>query len=70
MGGVCLWKPHIHDALIAEAIVSTQAIRFAQEMGFRFVEIEGDSSLVIKKLEEICIDRSVISNIICGVKMN
>ncbi|KAG8504059.1 hypothetical protein CXB51_002423 [Gossypium anomalum] len=54
METTCLWNRYIFDVLITRALARTQAIEFTQE-------IEDDSSVVIKKLKVICIDRSMIS---------
>ncbi|KAL4363491.1 hypothetical protein GQ457_04G003200 [Hibiscus cannabinus] len=46
--------PHnnVLDALMAKALACLQAVHYAKELGFRRVIIEGDSLIVIKKLNE------------------
>lgn len=49
--GACTY-PHfnIADAFVAEAQFYEQAVRFAQELGFHRIQIEGDSLMIIKRL--------------------
>ncbi|KAH1032516.1 hypothetical protein J1N35_044690 [Gossypium stocksii] len=62
--------PHINiaDAFVAEARAYEQAIQFAQDIGFRRVQIEGDSLTIIKKLHANTNDRSVLSLILADIR--
>ncbi|MBA0692896.1 hypothetical protein Goari_010419 [Gossypium aridum] len=53
----------VADAFVAEARACERALHFALDMGFRKVVLEGDSLTVIKKLNSIVADRSVLSPI-------
>ncbi|KAL4302002.1 hypothetical protein GQ457_10G000840 [Hibiscus cannabinus] len=63
--------PHrgIADAFIAEAVACEKAVSFALDLGFRSVQIEGDSLSVIKKLNSKEMDKSIISPIIGDIKV-
>ncbi|KAL4280660.1 hypothetical protein GQ457_03G022750 [Hibiscus cannabinus] len=58
--------PHMRvaDAFMAEAMACEQAVTFAIELGFRSVQVEGDSLSVIKKLVSAAPDKSILSPII------
>ncbi|KAK8713760.1 hypothetical protein V6N13_148970 [Hibiscus sabdariffa] len=62
--------PHfgIGDEFIAEVVACDKAVTFALELGFRSVQIEGDSLSVIKKLSSAMTDKSVISPILVDIK--
>ncbi|KAK8551365.1 hypothetical protein V6N12_040009 [Hibiscus sabdariffa] len=62
--------PHrgIADAFIAEAVACEKAVSFALDLGFRSVQIEGDSLSVIKKINSTAMDKSIISPIIGDIK--
>ncbi|KAL4385050.1 hypothetical protein GQ457_15G008960 [Hibiscus cannabinus] len=62
--------PHfgISDAFIAEAVACDKVVTFALELGFRSVQIEGDSLSVIKKLCSAMADKSIISPILVDIK--
>ncbi|MBA0660409.1 hypothetical protein Goklo_012428 [Gossypium klotzschianum] len=49
MRAVCLWNRYVPNELAVEVLASTQALRFAQELGFWKVEVEVDSLVVIMK---------------------
>lgn len=51
-----------------EAYACPQAVAFAEEMGFREVDIEGDSLKIVKKLVSHELDRSISGNIILEIK--
>ncbi|MBA0746748.1 hypothetical protein Gogos_009239, partial [Gossypium gossypioides] len=53
----------VADAFVAKARACERALYFALDMGFRKVVLEGDSLTVIKKLNSIITDRSVLSPI-------
>ncbi|KAK8711044.1 hypothetical protein V6N13_146346 [Hibiscus sabdariffa] len=63
--------PHnnVLDALMAEALACLQSVHYAKELGFRRVIIEGDSLIVIKKLNEGMHDRSTIAPVIHDIRM-
>ncbi|KAK8548039.1 hypothetical protein V6N12_060966 [Hibiscus sabdariffa] len=63
--------PHseVADAFIAKAIACERAVSFAADLGFRSVQIEGDSLSVIKKLTSATTDRSIISPIINDIRI-
>ncbi|KAL4361294.1 hypothetical protein GQ457_04G002860 [Hibiscus cannabinus] len=58
--------PHtgIADAFVAEAVACERAVMLAIDLGFRSIQIEGDSLSVIKKLNSSAMDKSAISPII------
>ncbi|KAL4334864.1 hypothetical protein GQ457_07G036340 [Hibiscus cannabinus] len=58
----------INDAFIAEAKACEAAITFAIELGFRSIQVEGDSLAVIKKLSSSSSDKSIIRPIISDIK--
>ncbi|KAK5775627.1 hypothetical protein PVK06_043540 [Gossypium arboreum] len=43
----CFWKEQIPCPLSAEALAFAQAIRFARDLGFRWVETEGNSAVLL-----------------------
>ncbi|MBA0667408.1 hypothetical protein Goklo_000498 [Gossypium klotzschianum] len=67
--GACTY-PHfnIADAFVAEVRACEQAVRFAKELGFRRVQIEGDSLMIIKRLHSCTVDRSVLGPIVVDIK--
>ncbi|KAL4384743.1 hypothetical protein GQ457_15G002920 [Hibiscus cannabinus] len=58
----------INDAFIAEAKACEAAVTFAIELGFRSIQVEGDSLTVIKKLSSSSSDKSIIRPIISDIK--
>lgn len=67
--GSCTYpEVHVADAFIAEARACEQTVRFAIEMGFCQVQIEGDSLTIIKKLNSSDEDKSVFSPINRNIK--
>ncbi|KAK8580316.1 hypothetical protein V6N12_070594 [Hibiscus sabdariffa] len=65
----CIY-PHlgIADAFIAEAVACEKAVSFALELDFRWVQIEGDTLSVIKKLNSTLMDKSIISLILGDIR--
>ncbi|KAK8490128.1 hypothetical protein V6N13_097283 [Hibiscus sabdariffa] len=63
--------PHsgVTDAFIAEAFACEKAVSLAIDLGFRSVQIEGDSLSVIKKLQSVAADKSIISPIIDDIRV-
>ncbi|KAK8480350.1 hypothetical protein V6N11_036395 [Hibiscus sabdariffa] len=63
--GACAY-PHtsIADPFIAEAKACEMAVSFAIDLGFRQIQVEGDSLSIIKKLNSIIADKSIISPIV------
>ncbi|MBA0844664.1 hypothetical protein Goarm_022890, partial [Gossypium armourianum] len=61
MGVYCSWNRNIRSPEATEALAAVQAVRFAQDMGFRRVTFEGDSIVVISKIEAQHLDRSEVS---------
>lgn len=59
---------HVAYAFIAEAWAWEQAVRFAIDMGFRKVQMEGDSLTVIKRLNSYIKNKSVLSPIVGHIK--
>ncbi|MBA0573128.1 hypothetical protein Golob_000420, partial [Gossypium lobatum] len=55
-------------AFVAEVRACEQAVRFAQELGFRRVQIEGDSLMIIKRLHSCTADRSILGLIVVDIK--
>lgn len=54
---------------MAEARACERVVWFAKELGFRVVQIEGDSLITIKKLQLKTLDRSCLGPIIADIKM-
>lgn len=52
----------------AEAIACIQALKFAEEMGFRQIEVEGDSRTTIMIINQGVVDRSTMGVYIEDVK--
>ncbi|KAL4369153.1 hypothetical protein GQ457_05G006010 [Hibiscus cannabinus] len=59
---------NVVDAFVAEAYACKQAVCFAKDLGFTRVIIEGDSLIIIKKLNSGKVDRSVVSPIIRDIQ--
>lgn len=68
MAAACHWKEHIPSIIAVEALVALEAIRFAQNLGFYFVEFEGDSVVVIAKLQGSKNNRSEVNSYIWDAK--
>ncbi|KAK8527551.1 hypothetical protein V6N13_085373 [Hibiscus sabdariffa] len=62
-------RSNVLDALMAESLACLQAVRYAKELGFRRVIIDGDSLIVIKKINEGMHDRSIIAPVIHYIRM-
>ncbi|KAK8606864.1 hypothetical protein V6N13_052617 [Hibiscus sabdariffa] len=62
--------PHsaVADAFSAEALACESAVTFASDLGFRSVQVEGDSLSIIKKFNAATMDRSLISPIISDIQ--
>ncbi|KAK8673098.1 hypothetical protein V6N13_111454 [Hibiscus sabdariffa] len=59
----------VADAFIAEAFACEKAVSLAIDLGFRSVQVEGDSLTIIKKLQSASVDKSVISPIINDIRV-
>ncbi|KAL4361211.1 hypothetical protein GQ457_04G014700 [Hibiscus cannabinus] len=68
MAACALAHDAIDNVFIAEANACEAAINFAIDLGFRTIQVEGDSLTVIKKLSSPPIDKSIISPIIQDIK--
>ncbi|KAK8556731.1 hypothetical protein V6N12_003126 [Hibiscus sabdariffa] len=55
-------------SFIAEAKACEIAISFAIELGFRKIQVEGDSLSAIKKILSEVADKSILSPIVCDIK--
>ncbi|KAK8993767.1 hypothetical protein V6N11_007987 [Hibiscus sabdariffa] len=55
---------NVADTFMAKVMACEQAVTFAIELGFRSVQMEGDSLSVIKKLISATSDKSILSPII------
>lgn len=64
LGLACFWQDNISCPLTSKALSCVQAIHVAQDLGFKNVELEGDSEVLISKLNVADIDKSTISSII------
>ncbi|MBA0844862.1 hypothetical protein Goarm_022736 [Gossypium armourianum] len=53
---------------MAEARACLKAVSFAKELGFRDVCVEGDTFTIIKKLESVNEDRSIIGTIVQEIR--
>lgn len=56
------------DAFVVEVRASEQVVIFAVDLGFRSILVETDSLMVVKKLNSLKVDRSVLSPIIQDIK--
>ncbi|KAK8510277.1 hypothetical protein V6N13_103869 [Hibiscus sabdariffa] len=63
--------PHsaVADAFTAEALACETAVTFATDLGFRSVQVEGDSLSIIKKLNAATMNRSLINPIISDIQI-
>ncbi|KAL4336242.1 hypothetical protein GQ457_07G016650 [Hibiscus cannabinus] len=63
--GACAY-PHLSvaDPFVAEAKACEMVVSFAIELGFRQIQVEGDSLSIIKKLNSTIADKSVLSPIV------
>ncbi|MBA0676340.1 hypothetical protein Goari_017819 [Gossypium aridum] len=68
LGLACFWQDNGSCLLTSEALAWVRDICFAQDLGFRKVELEGDSTVLLSKLNAAAIDRSTISSIIWDAK--
>ncbi|MBA0867394.1 hypothetical protein Goshw_029991, partial [Gossypium schwendimanii] len=57
---------YVPNALTAEVLASTQALRFAQELGFWKVEVEGDSLVGATELLTSWPKRGFTGNVMPG----
>ncbi|KAL4332661.1 hypothetical protein GQ457_07G043390 [Hibiscus cannabinus] len=69
MASCSIQHVNVADAFVAEALACRQAVRFAKDLGFSRVVIEGDSLIVIKKLNSDAVDRSLICPIVHDIKV-
>ncbi|KAK8663631.1 hypothetical protein V6N13_083440 [Hibiscus sabdariffa] len=60
--------PDVNDAFVAEAKACESAVLFAIELGFKIVQLEGDSLTVIRKFSSDSLDKSIIQPIITDIK--
>ncbi|KAL4284008.1 hypothetical protein GQ457_16G028620 [Hibiscus cannabinus] len=62
--------PHsdVNDAFVAEEKACESAVLFAIELGFKSVQVEGDSLTVIRKFSSGSLDKSIIQQIITDIK--
>ncbi|KAL4366884.1 hypothetical protein GQ457_05G001920 [Hibiscus cannabinus] len=62
--------PHsdVNDAFVAEVKACESAVLFAIELGFKSVQVEGDSLTVIRKFSSGSLDKSIIQPIITDIK--
>ncbi|PPR97270.1 hypothetical protein GOBAR_AA23395 [Gossypium barbadense] len=58
MGFTYFWNEYVSSLLITEAWAGLQTIRFVKDMGFRSVEVEGNSSVDISKFQSTNVDQS------------
>ncbi|MBA0850891.1 hypothetical protein Goshw_008982 [Gossypium schwendimanii] len=67
--GSCVYSvKNVRDLTTADAYACLQGVVFAEEMGFDEVIVEVDSMIVIKKLQSLENDRSLIVVIINEIK--
>ncbi|MBA0666333.1 hypothetical protein Goklo_002755, partial [Gossypium klotzschianum] len=59
---------NIPSSEVTEALAAIQAVRFAQEIGFHKVEVEGDPLVIFSKLRMQGLDRLKVSNYIWKAK--
>ncbi|KAK5845943.1 hypothetical protein PVK06_002195 [Gossypium arboreum] len=61
-------QDHIPCPLSAETLACVRAIRFSWDLDFHWVEIEGDSAVLISKLQCAATDRSPVSAFVWDTK--
>ncbi|KAH1047537.1 hypothetical protein J1N35_038321 [Gossypium stocksii] len=61
MTSYCQKNEYVPDSFVEEALATIQALRFADELGFRNIELEEDSLTVVRKRKEPTENRSYIS---------
>lgn len=61
MASYCQKNEYVPDSFVEEALATIQALRFADELGFRNIELEEDSSTVVRKLKDPIENRSCFS---------
>ncbi|MBA0636144.1 hypothetical protein Godav_024864 [Gossypium davidsonii] len=64
MGLAYFEQEHVPCLLRTEALACMRALEFARDLGFRCVELEGDSVMLISKLNSYDIDRSKVRTIV------
>lgn len=68
MGAACYWHENVPSIVVTEALATLKVVRFARDLGFNSIEVEGDLSIVIAKLHNSVVDRSEVSSYIWDVK--
>ncbi|KAK5794325.1 hypothetical protein PVK06_035547 [Gossypium arboreum] len=58
----------VHDSFDTEARAAVHALKFANNLGFTSIKLEGDSKMVIQKLADLRPDRSNVRAIIADGK--
>lgn len=67
--GACTYPVcNVRDPTTAEAYACLHGVRFASELGFSKITVEGDSLTVLKKLRNSEADRSIIGGLIDEIK--
>ncbi|KAK5793603.1 hypothetical protein PVK06_034755 [Gossypium arboreum] len=67
--GACTYPiVNIEDVFVADARACEQAIRFAFDLRFRCVQIEGDSLTIVKQVNSCTVDRSTLRPIVEDIK--
>nr|KJB68815.1 hypothetical protein B456_011G183700 [Gossypium raimondii] len=68
MGACVIKNDFVHDSFDAEARAAVHALKFANNLGFTSIELEGDSKMVIQKLADLRPGRSNVRAIIADGK--
>ncbi|MBA0860179.1 hypothetical protein Goshw_014851 [Gossypium schwendimanii] len=68
MGLAYFEQEHVPCLLTTEALACMRALGFARDLGFRCVELEGNSVVLISKLNSYDIDRSKVSTLVKDAK--
>ncbi|GMI81726.1 hypothetical protein HRI_001841900 [Hibiscus trionum] len=68
LGSAFKTNTDVLSAFEAEALSALQGIKFAKDLGFSNLIVEGDSRSIIKKLASPSVDLSVISHLICDAQ--
>ncbi|KAK8631278.1 hypothetical protein V6N13_080033 [Hibiscus sabdariffa] len=64
----CFSHSHVFDSFVAEALACHQALVLVHDLSFRRIIVEGDSLSVIKKVQTLSEDRSLIGMLIKDIK--
>ena len=68
MGAKAVKSYCFNEPFLAEAKVAFYALMFAYDMGFQKFKVEGDAMSIIKQINEVGTNYSIIENIVEGIR--